>query len=63
MYDVQDVSSTPRLNTSHGPSPGLDTIPEGDVIPDTRNSKKVPPPTLPKPNFPLIGMSLMVMMI
>ena len=49
MSDVQDVSSTPRLNTSHGPSPGLDTIPEGDVIPDTRNNKKVPPPTLPKP--------------
>ena len=24
------LNSTPRLNTSHGPSPGLDTIPEGE---------------------------------
>jgi len=42
------LNSTPRLNTSHGPSPGLDTIPEGD-IPDLHSGKKLPPPTLPKP--------------
>lgn len=51
---LQDVassplSSTPRLNTSHGPSPGLDTIPECDIIPDLHPGKKLPPPTLPKP--------------
>ena len=43
------LNSTPRLNTSHGPSPGLDTIPEGDIIPDHHPAKKLPPPTLPKP--------------
>ena len=43
------LNSTPRLNTSHGPSPGLDTIPEGDIIPDLHTGKKQPPPTLPKP--------------
>ena len=43
------LNSTPRLNTSHGASPGLDTIPEGDIIPDLQTGKKQPPPTLPKP--------------
>ena len=43
------LNSTPRLNTSHGPSPCLDTIPEGDIIPDLQTGRKQPPPTLPKP--------------
>merc|ERR1712066_761564 len=48
--EVSSVSSTPRQNTSHGPSPGLDTIPEGDVMfSDQNHHKKLPPPTLPKP--------------
>merc|ERR1719336_3172901 len=54
--DDEDVSSspphsTPRQNTSHGPSPGLDTIPEGDTVmlTDLNQHKKLPPPTLPKP--------------
>ena len=41
------LNSTPRLAASHGPSPGLDTIPECDVI--AEQTKKLPPPTLPKP--------------
>ena len=49
------MCSTPKLNNSNPtPSPALnqlDTIPEMDNIPSVKNySKKLPPPTLPKPN-------------
>jgi len=53
--DASSLCSTPKLNNSNPtPSPApnqLDTIPEMDNLPSVKTySKKLPPPTLPKPN-------------